>query len=341
MTRSLDGSIRTVGVVGAGTMGHGIAHTFLRHGYAVFLHDTSSEFLQAGVVKIHKGLERDVEKGRLSTDQKGQAVASLRPVTDMAAFAGIDFAIEAVTENFEVKASIFRALDEACGPRVIFASNTSSISITKLAAVTHRPVRFVGLHFFNPVPVMKLVEVVAGLRTSPATMEAAVALAAAVGKTPVRANDFPGFVSKPGADAHDQRGRLLRHGRRGGAESRGRGDEAGYESPHGTAGTRGLHRPRRVPGYHESAPRRLSRFEVSALPAAREDSGRRLAGKENRTRVLRVRLDDPRTSRGRRRRSPSPGKAGVALGHRRRRELPGRLPRAVEGGVHRKNWSRC
>ena len=195
MTRSLDGSIRTVGVVGAGTMGHGIAHTFLRHGYAVFLHDTSSEFLQAGVVKMHKGLERDVEKGRLSTDQKGQAVASLRPVTDMAAFAGIDFAIEAVTENFEVKASIFRALDEACGPRVIFASNTSSISITKLAAVTHRPVRFVGLHFFNPVPVMKLVEVVAGLRTSPATMEAAVALAAAVGKTPVRANDFPGFVS--------------------------------------------------------------------------------------------------------------------------------------------------
>ena len=195
MTRSLDGSIRTVGVVGAGTMGHGIAHTFLRHGYAVFLHDTSSEFLQAGVVKIHKGLERDVEKGRLSTDQKGQAVASLRPVTDMAAFAGIDFAIEAVTENFEVKTSIFRALDEACGPRVIFASNTSSISITKLAAVTHRPVRFVGLHFFNPVPVMKLVEVVAGLRTSPATMEAAVALAAAVGKTPVRANDFPGFVS--------------------------------------------------------------------------------------------------------------------------------------------------
>ena len=176
-------------------MGHGIAHTFLRHGYAVFLHDTSSEFLQAGVVKIHKGLERDVEKGRLSTDQKGQAVASLRPVTDMAAFAGIDFAIEAVTENFEVKTSIFRALDEACGPRVIFASNTSSISITKLAAVTHRPVRFVGLHFFNPVPVMKLVEVVAGLRTSPATMEAAVALAAAVGKTPVRANDFPGFVS--------------------------------------------------------------------------------------------------------------------------------------------------
>ena len=131
----------------------------------------------------------------MSTDQKGQAVASLRPVTDMAAFAGIDFAIEAVTENFEVKAGVFRALDEACVPETIFASNTSSISITKLAAVTHRPVRFVGLHFFNPVPVMKLVEVVAGLRTSPATMEAAVALAAAVGKTPVRANDFPGFVS--------------------------------------------------------------------------------------------------------------------------------------------------
>jgi 3-hydroxybutyryl-CoA dehydrogenase len=195
MTQSLDRSIKTVGVVGAGTMGHGIAHTFLRHGYGVFLHDTSPEFLQAGVGKIHKGLERDVEKGRLSTDQKGQAVARLKPTTNLAAFAGIDFVIEAVTENFEVKASVFRALDEACGPDSIFASNTSSISITKLAAVTRRPAQCVGLHFFNPVPVMKLVEVVAGLRTSPATMEAAVALATTVGKTPVRVNDYPGFVS--------------------------------------------------------------------------------------------------------------------------------------------------
>jgi len=195
MTQSLDGPMKTVGVVGAGTMGHGIAHTFLRHGYAVFLHDTSPEFLQAGVGKIHKGLERDFAKGRLSTDQKGEAVARLKPTTDLAAFAGVDLAIEAVTENFEEKAGVFRALDEACGPDSIFASNTSSISITKLAAVTRRPARCVGLHFFNPVPVMKLVEVVAGLRTSPATMEAAVALAAGVGKTPVRANDFPGFVS--------------------------------------------------------------------------------------------------------------------------------------------------
>jgi 3-hydroxybutyryl-CoA dehydrogenase len=195
MARSLNDSIRVVGVVGAGTMGHGIAHTFLRHGYAVLLHDASPEFLQAGVGKIHKGLERDVEKGRLSTDQKGQAVARLKPTTDVAAFSGVDFAIEAVTENFEVKASVLRALDECCSPDAIFASNTSSISITKLAAVTQRPARFVGLHFFNPVPVMKLVEVVAGLRTSPATIEAAAALATAVGKTPVRANDFPGFVS--------------------------------------------------------------------------------------------------------------------------------------------------
>jgi 3-hydroxybutyryl-CoA dehydrogenase len=195
MTQSVDGSMKVVGVVGAGTMGHGIAHTFLRHGYVVFLHDTSPEFLQAGVGKIHKGLERDVEKGRLSTDQKGKVVARLKSTTNLAAFAGIDFAIEAVTENFEVKASVFRALDEACGPDSIFASNTSSISITKLAAVTRRPAQCVGLHFFNPVPVMKLVEVVSGLRTSPTTMEAAVALATAVGKTPVRVNDYPGFVS--------------------------------------------------------------------------------------------------------------------------------------------------
>jgi 3-hydroxybutyryl-CoA dehydrogenase len=195
MTRSRNDSIKALGVVGAGTMGHGIAHTFLRHGYVVLLHDTSPEFLQAGVGKIHKGLERDVEKGRLNADQKGQAAARLKSTTDVAAFAGIDFAIEAVTEKFEVKAGVFRALDEACGSEAIFASNTSSISITKLAAVTRRPARFVGLHFFNPVPVMKLVEVVAGLRTSPGTMEAAAALATAVGKTPVRANDFPGFVS--------------------------------------------------------------------------------------------------------------------------------------------------
>ena len=195
MTRSIDGSIKVVGLVGAGTMGHGIAHTFLRHGYVVLLHDTSPESLQAGVEKIHKGLDRDVEKGRLSTEQKSQAAARLKPTTDVAGLAGIDFAIEAVTENFEVKAGVFRALDEACVPETIFASNTSSISITKLAAVTRRPAGFVGLHFFNPVPVMKLVEVVAGLRTSPATVEAAAALAIAVGKTPVRTNDFPGFVS--------------------------------------------------------------------------------------------------------------------------------------------------
>jgi 3-hydroxybutyryl-CoA dehydrogenase len=195
MTQSRNDSVKVVGVVGAGTMGHGIAHTFLRHGYVVFLHDASPQFLQAGVGKIHKGLERDVEKGRLNTEQKGQAVARLKPATDVAALASVDFAIEAVTENLEVKAGVFRALDEACRPEVIFASNTSSISITKLAAVTRRPASFLGLHFFNPVPVMTLVEVVAGLRTSPATMEAAMALATTVGKTPVRANDFPGFVS--------------------------------------------------------------------------------------------------------------------------------------------------
>jgi 3-hydroxybutyryl-CoA dehydrogenase len=195
MTQTLNDSIQVVGVVGSGTMGHGIAHTFLRHGYTVYLHDASPQFLQAGVEKIHKGLERDVEKERLSTAQRGQAVGRLKPTADLAAFAGADFAIEAVTESFEVKARVFHALDEACGPNSIFASNTSSISITKLAAVTRRPALFVGLHFFNPVPVMKLVEVVAGLQTSPATVEAAVALAIAVGKTPVRANDFPGFVS--------------------------------------------------------------------------------------------------------------------------------------------------
>ncbi len=176
-------------------MGHGIAHTFLRHGYTVLLHDASPQFLEAGVGKVCKGLGRDVEKGRLTTGQKDAAVARLQACADLAALVSVDLAIEAVTENFEVKAGVFRQLDSCCRPEVILASNTSSISITRLAAETRRPDRFVGLHFFNPVPVMKLVEVVAGIETAPATMEAAVALATAVGKTPVCVNDYPGFVS--------------------------------------------------------------------------------------------------------------------------------------------------
>jgi 3-hydroxybutyryl-CoA dehydrogenase len=198
MTASYLDSVKTVGVIGAGTMGHGIAQVLVRHGLSVTLCDVSDAILGRAAEKISKGLGRDVEKGRLTAEEKEKALARLRITTELAALGSADFVIEAVVEKFEAKAEIFRAL-EAGGlgnrPEVIFASNTSSISITRLAAVTHRPARFVGLHFFNPVPVMKLVEVIAGLDTAPETVEAAVALATRVGKTPVRANDFAGFVS--------------------------------------------------------------------------------------------------------------------------------------------------
>lgn len=190
-------SIKTVGVVGAGTMGHGIAQVLLRHGRSVTLCDVSDAILARAKEKISKGLARDVEKGRLSADEKEKALGRLRTTTQLGALASADFVIEAVIEKFEAKAEVLRALEATLGsrPEVVFASNTSSISITRLAAETKRPARFVGLHFFNPVPVMKLVEVIAGLETSSATVETATALATSLGKTPVRVSDFPGFVS--------------------------------------------------------------------------------------------------------------------------------------------------
>ncbi len=198
MTSTLNQSIKTVVVVGAGTMGHGIAQVLVRHGYAVSLHDVTKELLAKATEKISRGLGRDVEKGRLTAEQKDQALARLKTTTQMADLAPADFVIEAVTENFEAKVGVFRALEpvvRAVRPEVIFASNTSSISITKLAASTSRPAQFVGLHFFNPVPVMKLVEIVPGIQTSPETIASAEALAKSLDKTPIRVNDFPGFIS--------------------------------------------------------------------------------------------------------------------------------------------------
>jgi len=186
---------RSIGVVGVGQMGHGIAHVMLRAGHRVTLLDVSQAFVEAGAKRIAKGLARDVEKQRLTEEQRFQAVARLKTTTVFADLAESEFVIEAVTERFEVKAEVFRLLEPYCPPETIFASNTSSISITRLAAASARPAQFVGLHFFNPVPVMKLVEVVPGLQTAPETVEKAFALAISADKTPVRVNDFPGFVS--------------------------------------------------------------------------------------------------------------------------------------------------
>ncbi len=202
-----------IAVVGAGQMGHGIAHVMLRAGHRVVLLDVSPELVESGAKRIIKGLARDVEKERMTAEEREQALTRLKTAvmpTKPAAISSIvtgisilskpdlaaaDIIIEAVTEKFEVKAAVFRSLEPHCPPETIFASNTSSISITRLAAATDRPGKFVGLHFFNPVPVLKLVEVVPGLQTAPETVEKAIALATSAGKTPVRVNDFPGFVS--------------------------------------------------------------------------------------------------------------------------------------------------
>ena len=187
--------IRHVGVVGAGTMGNGIAHVFARSGYAVMLCDVEQRFLDRALDIIAKNLGRETAKGKITPEQEKTALERIKPVLDRAKLADSDLIIEAATEKFEIKAEIFRDLDRVARPEIILASNTSSISITKLAAITKRPDRVIGMHFFNPVPVMKLVEVIRGLATSQATFETVRDVAVALDKTPVEVNDAPGFVS--------------------------------------------------------------------------------------------------------------------------------------------------
>ncbi len=187
--------IRTVGIVGAGTMGNGIAHVFARSGYSVILCDIEQRFLERALETIAKNLEREVAKNKISANDKANALGRIQTVTDRSKLAACGFVVEAATEKFELKAEIFRDLDRLARPDVILASNTSSISITKLAAVTKRPDKIIGMHFFNPVPVMKLVEVIRGLATSGETFTAVRELALKLEKTPVEVNDAPGFVS--------------------------------------------------------------------------------------------------------------------------------------------------
>ena len=188
-------SIRKVGVVGAGTMGNGIAHVFARSGYEVILCDVDQKILDRALATISANLEREVAKNKISAEDKSAALARIKSSLSRDPLSGCDFVVEAASEKFEIKAQLFRELDRTCGAGVILASNTSSISITKLGAVTARPENVIGMHFFNPVPVMKLVEVVRGLATSDATFETVRDLAVKLGKTPVEVNDGPGFVS--------------------------------------------------------------------------------------------------------------------------------------------------
>jgi 3-hydroxybutyryl-CoA dehydrogenase len=188
-------AIKTVAVLGAGTMGNGIAHVFARSGYKVILQDVEQRFLDRGLETVGKNLDREIEKGKLAEAEKRTVLARLQPVTDMAAIAAADFVVEAVPEKIDIKRAVLTAADGILQPDVILASNTSSIAMTTLAALTKRPDRFVGMHFMNPVPVMVLVEVIRALQTSDATFSVTMELAKKLGKTPVAVNDAPGFVS--------------------------------------------------------------------------------------------------------------------------------------------------
>jgi 3-hydroxybutyryl-CoA dehydrogenase len=187
--------IKTVGVVGAGTMGNGIAHVFAKSGYNVVLVEAQQAALDRGIQAISKNLEREVAKNKIAAQDRESALKRIEAVLDRRALAKCDFVVEAAFEKFEVKQEIFGDLDQICRPEVVLASNTSSISITKLAAQTRRPAKVIGMHFFNPVPLMKLVEVIRGIVTSDETYAATRELALKLEKTPVEVNDAPGFVS--------------------------------------------------------------------------------------------------------------------------------------------------
>ncbi|HXW93726.1 MAG TPA: 3-hydroxybutyryl-CoA dehydrogenase [Terriglobales bacterium] len=188
-------TIELVGVVGAGTMGNGIAHVLAVHGWRVLLCDVERSWLDRALETIAKNLGREVAKNKITAADRSAALQRIQPTLARSELAGCDFVVEAATEKFEVKSQIFRELDSLCRPEVILASNTSSISITRLAALTKRPAQVIGMHFFNPVPVMKLVEVIRGLATADETFQTVRDLALKLEKTPVEVNDAPGFVS--------------------------------------------------------------------------------------------------------------------------------------------------
>ncbi|HUV88495.1 MAG TPA: 3-hydroxyacyl-CoA dehydrogenase NAD-binding domain-containing protein, partial [Anaerolineae bacterium] len=187
--------IKHVAVVGAGTMGNGIAQVCATYGYRVTLIDVVPEQLERATASIKTSVEKLHSKGRLTDEQRQAALANVATATDLAAAADADFVVEAVVENLEIKQRVFTELDGRTRPEVLLASNTSSISITALGAATGRPDKVIGMHFMNPVPLMKLVEVIRALQTSDETAATVVALAESLGKTPVEAQDYPGFIS--------------------------------------------------------------------------------------------------------------------------------------------------
>jgi 3-hydroxybutyryl-CoA dehydrogenase len=188
--------MKNVAVIGSGTMGNGIAHTFAQFGYNVSLIDISEDALQRGMATITKNLDRQVTKGALTEDEKATTLKNLTTFTSMAdGVKGVELVVEAATENIDLKLKIFKQLDELTAPNVILASNTSSISITKIASVTNRPDKIIGMHFMNPVPVMKLVEIIRGYSTSDEVTNLIMETSKKLNKVPVEVNDYPGFIA--------------------------------------------------------------------------------------------------------------------------------------------------
>ena len=187
--------IKTIGVVGAGQMGNGIAQVAAYSGFQVVMSDIADSFVQKGLTTITKNLDRMVEKGKIPAQKKEEVMGRIKGTVQLQEMANVDFAVEAATENESLKLGIFKELDRICLKEVILSSNTSSLSITKIASATQRPSQVIGMHFMNPVPVMQLVEIIRGLRTSQETFDVVKSLTEKMGKTPVEANDFPGFIS--------------------------------------------------------------------------------------------------------------------------------------------------
>ncbi len=187
--------IKIIGVVGAGQMGNGIAQVAAQSGLRVVMSDIADSFIQKGLTTISKNLDRMVEKGKIPSQKKDEIMGRIKGTVQMREMAETDFVVEAATENEALKLNIFKELDQICRKEVILSSNTSSISITKIASATQRPSQVIGMHFMNPVPVMQLVEIIRGLQTSQETFDMVKSLSVSMGKTPVEANDFPGFIS--------------------------------------------------------------------------------------------------------------------------------------------------
>ena len=187
--------IKTIGVVGAGQMGNGIAQVAAYSGFRVVMSDIADSFVQKGLATISKNLDRMVEKGKIPSQTKGEIMGRIKGTIQLKDMAEADFVVEAATENQTLKLNIFKELDQVCRKEIILSSNTSSISITKVASATQRPSQVIGMHFMNPVPVMQLVEIIRGLQTSQETFNTVKTLTEKMGKTPVEANDFPGFIS--------------------------------------------------------------------------------------------------------------------------------------------------